>query len=106
MNARQIVRDRLGVDPQKIDDFCRKWRIHELALFGSVLREDFRADSDVDFLLDWQEPLEWSLWDFIAMKEELSRIVGREVDLVSRRTLDNPFRRDPILRSRQVIYAA
>ena len=106
MTAREIVQHRLGVAPERIDAFCRKWRIRELSLFGSTLRDDFRPDSDVDLLVVFEPPNPWTLWDFIDMREELAQIFGRHVDLVSKKGLRNPFRRHDILTTREVIYAA
>lgn len=90
----------------KIEDFCRRWEVTELALFGSVLREDFGPDSDVDVLISFTRDAGWSLLDWIEMIEELKVIFGREVDLVERRALRNPFRRHAILPNREVIYRA
>ena len=68
-----------------LEDFCRRWKIRELAVFGSAVRDDFRPDSDVDFLVTFDEASQWSLWDVIAAEQELSDIIGRPVDLVGRR---------------------
>ena len=68
---------------EKIADFCRRWGVVELALFGSVLRDDFRADSDVDVLVTLG-PAGISLDDWIVMRDELTLLFGREVDLVDR----------------------
>ena len=86
--------------------FCEKWKITELSLFGSVLRDDFGPDSDVDVLVSFAPGAPWSLWDWGNMMDELKAITGREVDLVEKEGLRNPFRRHAILTSRQVIYAA
>jgi predicted nucleotidyltransferase len=61
----------------KIKDFCRKWKIKEFSLFGSVLREAFRPDSDVDVLVSFEEKVSWSLYDVVEMKDELKAIFGR-----------------------------
>jgi len=106
MTVEEIVRNRLGVEPERIAEFCRKWQIKELALFGSALCEDFRPDSDVDLLVVFAQPVRWTLWDFIDMKDELSAMFGRPVDLLTKQSLKNPFRRHSILTSRRVIYAA
>ncbi|HEX6096792.1 MAG TPA: nucleotidyltransferase domain-containing protein [Thermoanaerobaculia bacterium] len=106
MTAREIVQHRLGVDPERIDAFCRKWRIRELSLFGSALREDFRPDSDVDLLVVFEPDAGWDLWDITTMEEELQQVFEREVDLVEKRALKNPFRRHDILTTRQVLFAA
>jgi uncharacterized protein len=106
MTAREIVQHRLGVDPDRIDAFCRKWRIRELSLFGSALRDDFRPDSDVDLLVVFEPDAGWDLWDFTTMEDELQQVFEREVDLVEKRALKNPFRRHDILTTRQVLFAA
>lgn len=94
------------VPAEKIEAFCRKWRIVEMALFGSVVRDDFRPDSDVDVLVTFEPQTPWDLWDLIDMRAELREVFGREIDLVEERSLRNPFRRRSILRSKRVIYAA
>lgn len=106
MTAREIVQHRLGVDPERIDAFCRKWRIRELSLFGSALRDDFRADSDVDLLVVFEPAAGWDLWDITVMDDELEQMFRRKVDLVEKRALKNPFRRHDILTTRQVLFAA
>jgi uncharacterized protein len=97
---------RNSIDADRIREFCRKWRITELALFGSSLRDDFRADSDIDLVASFEPAAPWTLWDFVEMRDELAHLFGRPVDLVSKRGLKNPFRRHEILTTRQVIYAA
>lgn len=96
----------LTVPRERITDFCRRWRVKELSLFGSVLGEGFRPDSDVDVLVVFDESAEWDLWDHLHAEEELSEILGRPVDLVQKSALRNPFRRNHILRNRKIIYAA
>ena len=100
------VQPHIPIDHEMIAAFCRKWRINELALFGSVLREDFGPDSDVDVLVSLQPDHGLSLFDWVDMIEELKTLFGREIDLVEIETLSNPFRRHSILTTRQVIYAA
>src|SRR5438105_618075 len=95
------------LSPQVIQDFCNKWKIRELAVFGSVLREDFTKDSDLDFLVRFADDARWSLWDVIAAEQELSLIVGRPVDLVERVAVEkseNWIRRQKILGSAKTIY--
>jgi hypothetical protein len=92
------------VDPMAA--FCQKWQITELAVFGSVLRSDFRPDSDVDVLVSFAADAHWSLYDWVEMQEELKGILGRDVDLVDKKGLHNPFRRHAMLTTKQVIYAA
>jgi len=94
---------------EEVKDFCLRWKIRELALFGSVLREDFRPDSDVDFLVTFEEDAHWSLFDKIDMQDELKEILGREVDLVERLAVErseNYIRRRHILQSLEPLYVA
>jgi len=90
----------------QIAAFCQKWKIAELAVFGSVLRDDFRPESDVDVLVSFTDDAHWSLYDWVDMQEELEGMFGRDVDLVEKKSLHNPFRRHAILTTKQVIYAA
>jgi len=98
---------KIPLDREKIVEFCRRWNITELALFGSVLREDFRSDSDVDMLATFAPDARWSLFDHVDMEEELSVLVGRKVDLVSRRAIEqsaNWIRRKAILETAEPYY--
>jgi predicted nucleotidyltransferase len=90
---------------KKIAEFCQRWKITEFALFGSVLRNDFRPDSDVDVLVSFAPDAEWNLFDLVKMQEELETLFQRQVDLVEKAGLRNPFRRHEILQTCQVIYA-
>lgn len=96
----------ITVDEAKIAEFCHKWQVTELSLFGSVLREDFGPESDVDVLVTFAPNAPWSLFDLVDMVDELQLIFGRKVDLVERDALRNPIRRRAILSSREVIHAA
>jgi len=99
----------INVDKSAVADFCRRWKITELALFGSVLRDDFRPESDVDVLVTFEPDHPWSLLDHVQMQEELASILGRSVDLVTRRAIErsrNYIRRKSILESAQVVYGA
>jgi predicted nucleotidyltransferase len=96
----------LDIDRQEIREFSRRWRVKELSLFGSVLREDFGPESDVDVLVSFEPGAPWTLWDLSRMREELEGIFGREVDLVEQEGLKNPFRRRAILTTKRLIYAA
>jgi hypothetical protein len=97
----------ISVDQEDIAVFCRRWSIVELAFFGSVLRDDFRPDSDVDILVSFLPDATPTLFDMVRMQRELEAIVGRKVDLVSRQGIEasrNPIRKQNILHSAQVIY--
>jgi len=91
---------------EKIAEFCRQWKITEFALFGSVLRDDFRPDSDIDVLVTFADDCGHSLFDLVQMQEQLKTILAHEVDLVEKAGLRNPFRRHNILNNMEVIYAA
>src|SRR5205085_4534434 len=84
-----------GIDlgSRAIRDFCRKWKITELSVFGSILRDDFRPESDVDFLVDWEMDTAWDISDHIQMEEELAALVGRKVDLVARAAVEMSLNR-------------
>ena len=77
-----------------------------MALFGSVLSENFQPDSDIDVLVSFKADAEWGLFDFVDMIDELKAIFGRNVDLVEKDSLRNPFRKQAILACNEVIYAA
>lgn len=99
----------IPIHEKQIADYCRRWKITELALFGSVLGDDFRPDSDVDVMVSFQPEARHTLFDMVRMQEELKRIMGREVDLVSRQGLEksrNHLRKKAILESAEVVYAA
>lgn len=86
--------------------FCRKWRVREFSIFGSALRDDFGPESDLDFLISFESGAEIDLFDLVDMKEELETQYGRPVDLVEKDALRNPWRKQEILRTHEVIYAA
>lgn len=99
---------KLSLPYEQIAEFCRRWNVTEFALFGSVLRDDFRPDSDVDVLVTFAPEARISLFDFPDMKEELETIFARKVDLISRRGVEqsrNPIRKKAILESARVVYA-
>jgi predicted nucleotidyltransferase len=100
---------KIKIPKAKLAEFCRRWSISEFALFGSVLSTDFRPDSDVDVLVSFSPEAHVTLFDMARMQDELEAIFGREVDLVSRRGLENSrnyLRRKHILDSAQVIHVA
>jgi hypothetical protein len=99
-------RIRITLPQRKIKDFCLKWKVSEMALFGSVLSDEFRYDSDIDVLVSFKDDAGWGLFDFVDMIDELKAVFGRKVDLVEKDSLRNPFRRQTILAESEVIYAA
>ena len=99
----------VSIPRDKLEAFCRRWKIVELSLFGSVLREDFGAESDVDVLVAFAPEAGWSLLDEVRMEDELASLLGRKVDLVSRWAVEhsrNWIRRESILKSAEVLYGA
>lgn len=101
-----MVDARIDIPLALIADFCIRWKIGEFSLFGSVLREDFRSDSDVDVLVSFLPEAKWDLYDLVYMQDELEAVFHRPVHLVDREGLVNPFRRKAILSTCQIIYAA
>jgi predicted nucleotidyltransferase len=95
----------IDIDRPRIAEFCQGWQVSELALFGSVVRDDFRPDSDVDVLVDFLPDARRQLVDFEDMAAELALLFGRPVDVVSKRGL-RPRVREEVLGSLQVVYAA
>jgi predicted nucleotidyltransferase len=103
------VEEKLRVSKETIEKFCKKWKITEFALFGSVLREDFRPDSDVDVLVTFSPDSDWGIEHLLDMKEELEALFGRAVDLVEKRLVEesrNYIRRKHILSHMEAVYAA
>jgi len=97
-------RRRIDVPKDRIADFCRKHHIRKLALFGSVLREDFRPDSDVDVLVEFEPGHTVGLLRMAGLELELSELIGRKVDLRTPAELSRYFR-DEVVRSSEVQYA-
>ncbi len=89
-----------------IKEFCSRWHVRRLSVFGSALRDDFGPDSDVDLLVDFEPDAPVSLWEWGQMLEELRAIFGREVDLIERSAIRNPLRRRYILSATRTLYAA
>ncbi len=94
------------LDPEFLGDFCRRWRIRELSLFGSALRDDFRPDSDLDFLVSFEPGVALDIDTWLEIKEGLEAHFGRPVDLVEKEAMRNPWRKQEILRTREIVYAA
>ncbi len=97
------------ISKDQIKAFCVKWKVTELALFGSVLRDDFRPGSDIDVLVSFESKARWSLMAMVEMENELEEILGRRVDLVERSAIEhseNYIRRRHILASAEPFYVA
>lgn len=100
---------RISVPREAIAEFCRRWRVKELSIFGSALREDFRSDSDVDLLVVFEPGVHWPFREWLEMTRELEALFGRKVDLVERRLVEqseNYIRRKHILSHLERIYVA
>ena len=110
------IYNRLGVTPADLEAFCRRWDIAELSIFGSVLRNDFRPDSDIDILISYAPGKSKGLLAQVRIKDELEKLAGREVDVITKKSdvitkksieqSRNRLRRKEILGSAQVIYVA
>jgi predicted nucleotidyltransferase len=99
----------IDIPQEQIADFCRRWRISEFALFGSALRDDFDPDSDLDMLVTFAPEADWSLLDHLRMEQELADLLGRKIDLLSKRAVEqshNQRRRQEILNTAEVIYVS
>ena len=94
----------IAIDRNKISEFCQRHRIRKLSLFGSVLRDDFRPDSDVDVLVEFEPGASAGFLRLAAMELELSQVIGRRVDLRTPPELSRYFR-DEVVRTAQVQYA-
>ncbi len=100
---------KIAIPQEAIEAFCRRHRIRRLSLFGSVLRDDFRPDSDVDVLVDFDQNVALGLLEIVAMENELSDILGRKADLVDRQEVEqssNYIRRRHILNTAETVYVA
>ena len=105
--ANSQIYDRLGMTPKQLRKFCQDWHVIELALFGSILRPDFRADSDIDILVTFDPNAKMSLLDLVCMESELEEKCDRKVDVLTKKSVANSsnwMRRQEILNTAQVIY--
>lgn len=96
------------VSKNKISTFCKRWRVVELSVFGSSVRDDFSPTSDIDILVTFAPFSERGLFDHVQMTKELKELFGRDVDLVTRRALDqsrNSLLRSEILSTAKVLYS-
>ena len=104
-----VRQSRIKIPEDRIEGFCHRWQITELALFGSALRDDFRPDSDIDVLVRFAPDARYSLFDLSHMENELRELFGREVDLVERAGIErnpNYIRRKHILGGLETVYVA
>ena len=97
--------ERLGVKPVELAALCAEFGVAELAAFGSVLREDFDEESDVDLLVEFQTDQRVSLFDLVRLQHRLEDLIGRRVDLVPKEGL-KPLIREEVLSTARTVYAA
>ncbi len=100
-----MIHPSLNLPRDRIAEFCRQRRIKSLSVFGSATRDDFRLDSDVDFLVEFEESANIGLFEMVEMQDELSALLDRRpVDLVTSSVLNNPYRRRAILKDLDPVY--
>lgn len=100
-----IVRNHISIPDEQLTELCRRYHVRELSLFGSVLRDDFGEDSDIDVLVEFEPGAPIDLLLYVRLGRELSELLGRRVDLVEKPGL-KPFLRDEVLHTARIIYAA
>ena len=100
-----MAEPKIEIPEGKIAEFCRRHRVRSLSLFGSVLREDFDSDSDVDVLVEFEPDAQVGFIAMSRMQREFSALLGRPVDLVPREGL-KPIIREAVLSSAEELYAA
>jgi predicted nucleotidyltransferase len=103
------ITSEVAVEESALAEFCRRWKIRQLAVFGSARRPDFRADSDIDLLVTFAPEADWGLFDHVTMESELSDLIGRRVDLISRKAVEassNWIRRQAILTTAEPLFDA
>jgi predicted nucleotidyltransferase len=104
-----MAKPRIELPREQLAEFCRRWGIRELALFGSVLRDDFRPNSDLEVLVIFASGTDQSLLVHVRMEQELAELLGRKIDVLSKRAVEqshNLIRRQQILDTAQVVYVS
>ena len=101
MNLKRIV-----VDNKNIEPIAKRWKIKELAIFGSALRDEFSSVSDIDLLVQFEDDAHYSLFDLVDLKDELEKTFGYPIDLVEKAGLTNPYKKSEILQTAKTIYEA
>lgn len=107
VTSKSVLYSRLGITAKQLSSFCDRWRVAELALFGSVLRDDFGQDSDIDVLVTYRPDAQRGLIEKITMIEEMEALTNRKVDIVSKKAMEksrNWIRRRDILSTAEVVY--
>lgn len=107
LQSLNFLEERLGVSATILAEFCRRWHITEMALFGSVLRDDFKPESDIDLLVSFDPGFRRGLAEMLEIQSQLQQLLGRDVNLIVKNALErseNVPRRDRILNSARVVY--
>jgi predicted nucleotidyltransferase len=102
----KLHKNGISLNYNDIVSICKKYYIIELSIFGSSIRDDFNGDSDIDILVSFDNEKEINLFDIMDLEKEFSQLLKREVDIVEKEALKNPIRKDRILSTREIIYAA
>jgi len=103
---KKLEKNGIHMSYEDVVKICERYRIAELSLFGSVIRDDFNENSDVDFLVVWENSsMNNDRWDFITIIDDFTRLLNREVDVIDVDELTNPIRRKSILSTCEMIYA-
>ena len=103
----KLEKNGVHLDYDEIVRLCKKYGLKELAVFGSSIRDDFKEDSDVDFLISYEDQgvLSYTLFDLVRLKDDFTNLLNRHVDIVEKEALRNPMRKKMILSTAEVIYA-
>ncbi len=99
-----LLHNRIEINDVQLADICRQFRVRELALFGSALRDDYGVDSDIDVLVEYEPDARVGLFHHYKLEEALRQFFGRDIDLISKRGL-RPILRDEVLGTAEIIYA-
>jgi predicted nucleotidyltransferase len=102
----KLQKNGISLDYKDIVLLCEKYGINELSIFGSSIRDDFTQNSDVDILVSFGNKSEITLFDIMDLEREFSQLLKKEVDIVEKESLKNPIRKNKILSTREIIYAA
>jgi predicted nucleotidyltransferase len=102
----KMQKNGISLDYKDIVILCEKYGINELSIFGSSIRDDFTQNSDIDILVSFDKTSEITLFDIMDLEKEFSQLLKRDVDIVEKESLKNPIRKNRILSTREIIYAA
>jgi uncharacterized protein len=84
-------KNNISITEEQIREFCQHWHIKEFYLFGSVLRSDFNLNSDIDIMITFNQNATCSLWDFVRIKNDLSTLLGRKIDLMTKKSIEESY---------------